>query len=47
MLPDDEIEALVEYVKYLSVRGETEIRLIEYVADEGEMPEVQDSVQGA
>jgi mono/diheme cytochrome c family protein len=39
LLPDDEIDALVEYVKYLSVRGETEIRLIEYVADEGEMPE--------
>ncbi|NIL97555.1 MAG: c-type cytochrome [Planctomycetales bacterium] len=39
LLPDNEIDALVEYVKYLSVRGETEIRLIEYVADEGEMPE--------
>ncbi len=39
LLPDNEIDALVEYVKYLSVRGETEIRLIEYVADEGELPE--------
>lgn len=37
-LPDNEIEALVEYVRYLSVRGETEIRLIEYLASEGEMP---------
>ncbi|NIP87081.1 MAG: c-type cytochrome [Planctomycetales bacterium] len=39
LLPDNEIDALVEYVKYLSLRGETEIRLVEYVADEGEMPE--------
>ena len=38
LLPDNEIEALVEYVRYLSVRGETEIKLIEYVAAEGEMP---------
>ena len=38
LLPDNEIEALLEYVKYLSVRGETEIKLIEYVAAEGEMP---------
>ena len=37
-LPDNEIEALVEYVRYLSVRGETEIRVIEYLAAEGEMP---------
>ncbi|HVX15536.1 MAG TPA: cytochrome c [Pirellulales bacterium] len=27
LLPNDEIEALVEYVKYLSVRGQTEINL--------------------
>jgi mono/diheme cytochrome c family protein len=26
-LPDDEVEALVEYVKYLSIRGETEISM--------------------
>ena len=38
LLPDNEIEALLEYVQYLSVRGETEINLIEYVAAEGEMP---------
>ena len=37
-LPDNEIEALVEYVRYLSVRGETEVRVIEYLAAEGEMP---------
>jgi mono/diheme cytochrome c family protein len=39
LLPDSEIDALVEYVKYLSIRGETEIRLIEFVADEGSLPE--------
>lgn len=38
LLPDNEIEALLEYVRYLSVRGETEINLIEYLAAEGEMP---------
>jgi len=27
LLPDDEIEALVEYVKYLSVRGQTELNM--------------------
>ena len=38
LLPDNELEALLEYVRYLSVRGETEINLIEYMAAEGEMP---------
>jgi cytochrome oxidase Cu insertion factor (SCO1/SenC/PrrC family) len=37
-LTDDEVEALIEYVRYLSLRGETEIRLIEFVADEAELP---------
>ena len=38
LLPDAQIKALVEYVKYLSIRGETEIRLIDAIADlsEGE-----------
>jgi mono/diheme cytochrome c family protein len=38
LLPDAQIRALVEYVKYLSIRGEMEIRLIDAVADlsEGE-----------
>src|SRR6185503_6506455 len=27
LLPNDEVEALVEYVKYLSIRGETELAL--------------------
>lgn len=34
LLQDDEVLALVEYVKYLSMRGETEKGLIQYVADE-------------
>jgi len=33
LLPDPQIKALVEYVKYLSLRGETEIRLINAMAD--------------
>ncbi len=33
LLPDAQIESLVEYVKYLSMRGETEIRLIAAMAD--------------
>lgn len=36
LLPDDEIESLIEYVKYLSMRGETEIKLAQAVADLGE-----------
>jgi mono/diheme cytochrome c family protein len=34
LLQDDEISALVEYVKYLTMRGETEKSLIQYVGDE-------------
>jgi mono/diheme cytochrome c family protein len=34
LLPNDEIEALVEYVKYLAIRGEMETALESYVADE-------------
>lgn len=33
LLPDEQIDALVEYVKYLSMRGETEIELSRYVLD--------------
>ena len=36
LLPDNDLEALIEYVKYLSVRGEAEIRLIEAYAAEGD-----------
>lgn len=36
LLPDNELESLIEYVKYLSVRGEAEIRLLEAYAAEGD-----------
>ena len=36
LLPDDEIDALVEYVKYLSLRGQTETLLLIKVLDEGD-----------
>ena len=34
LLPPDEVEALVEYVKYLSIRGQMETALENHVADE-------------
>jgi mono/diheme cytochrome c family protein len=36
LLAPDEIDALVEYVKYLAIRGETEILLLDYTLDQGE-----------
>ena len=36
-LPTDQLDALVEYVIYLSLRGETERYLIQLVVDEGEI----------
>jgi mono/diheme cytochrome c family protein len=36
LLPDDEIDALIEYVKYLSIRGQTETLLLIKVLDEGD-----------
>ena len=33
-LPDEQIESLVEYVKYLSIRGQTELYLLQTVVDE-------------
>jgi len=33
-LPDRELEALIEYVKYLSVRGQTELYLLQTIVDE-------------
>ena len=36
LLPADEIDALVEYVKYLSIRGQTEQMLFIKVLDEGD-----------
>ncbi|MEX0612512.1 MAG: c-type cytochrome [Pirellulales bacterium] len=40
LLPPDEIAALIEYVKYLSMRGQMETALVNYVFDEGFEPEV-------
>lgn len=43
LLPGSEVESLVEYVKYLSFRGEMETKLIEYVFNElGEEEAVDD-----
>jgi mono/diheme cytochrome c family protein len=40
LLPNDEVEALVEYVKYLSVRGSTELQLaIDLFANGEDLPE--------
>jgi mono/diheme cytochrome c family protein len=41
LLPDPQIKALVEYVKYLSQRGQMEIRLIDAMADLGEGEKLQ------
>lgn len=37
-LPDREIQALIEYVKYLGIRGETELFLLQLVVDEDDYP---------
>ena len=34
LLPNSEVESLIEYVKYLSIRGEMEQKLIDYVYNE-------------
>ena len=39
LLPPDEIDALVEYVKYLSMRGQMETALENYIFDEGFEPD--------
>jgi mono/diheme cytochrome c family protein len=39
LLPHADREALVEYVKYLSMRGQMEIDLVRYCFDEGEVPQ--------
>lgn len=39
LLPPDEIDALVEYVKYLSIRGQFESALASYIFDEGLEPD--------
>jgi mono/diheme cytochrome c family protein len=42
LLPEPERDALVEYVKYLSIRGEMEAALVQYVYDELGDEEVED-----
>jgi len=42
LLPGSEVESLVEYVKYLSYRGQMETKLIEYVFNELGEEEVED-----
>jgi len=46
-LPDGQIQSLVEYVKYLSIRGETELYLLRYVVDENKIlsPDPKDVVE--
>jgi mono/diheme cytochrome c family protein len=46
LLPPDEVEALVEYVKYLSMRGQMELALERFVFDE-DMQEPLDPVADA
>lgn len=38
LLPEDEIDALAEYVKYLSMRGELETLLFLHILDEDDVP---------
>lgn len=45
LLPNDEIEALVEYVKYLSVRGQTEINMaIDLFSNDEEIEPKKDAI---
>jgi mono/diheme cytochrome c family protein len=51
LLSPGEVDALVEYVKYLSIRGETEIALMQYFFEldddaEGKLPETRDFLVG-
>lgn len=39
LLPPDEVDALVEYVKYLTIRGQMETALENYIFDEGLEPD--------
>jgi mono/diheme cytochrome c family protein len=43
LLPEPEIESLVEYVKYLAMRGEMETALVTYVSSELGETEVEDA----
>lgn len=46
LLPEADLDALVEYVKYLSVRGEVELSLRELVRAEDEVPMTHDDLLG-
>lgn len=46
LLPEDEIDALVEYVKYLSYRGETELSLRYLLEQEEPIPLDRDALLG-
>ncbi len=41
LLPDAQVDALVEYVKYLSIRGQVELRLIDAMAELGQDEKLQ------
>ncbi|REJ68580.1 MAG: cytochrome c [Planctomycetota bacterium] len=45
LLPDNEIEALIEYVIYLSVRGETERKLTGLLAVDGFLPPEEGTIE--
>jgi mono/diheme cytochrome c family protein len=47
LLPRDEVEALAEYVKYLSMRGQMESALEDYVANEVDPSDVLDPATNA
>jgi mono/diheme cytochrome c family protein len=42
LLPRPEVDALVEYVKYLAMRGELETRIVAYVSEELGVEDVED-----
>ena len=44
LLPEVEIDALVEYVRYLSTRGQVEDSLLLYIDNEEDLPETRDAV---
>jgi mono/diheme cytochrome c family protein len=44
LLPEDEVDALVEYVKYLSVRGTTEEMLLTMALQDEEVPTTRDAL---
>jgi mono/diheme cytochrome c family protein len=46
LLPEADLDALVEYVKYLSVRGEVELSLRELVRADDEVPMTHDDLLG-